>query len=262
MIFYFSGTGNSKYCAQVLAERLDDISINLCSVDFNSLNIDYSKGVGFVFPVYAWGVPPIVLEFIKRLPEKLVSELKENDVKVWMVATCGDDTGETDKMMASALDKRGLCLSGVWSVTAPNIYVLLPGFDVDSDEVRINKIKALDERLSHIVALIKKGEWATDIHRGSMSWLKTAVVYPLFTKWGMAYKKWHVTDACTGCGLCAQACPVNNIIMKDGRPVWGKDCLSCVSCYHECPHHAIEYGSATKGKGQYLRRMRPIFSRK
>lgn len=262
MIFYFSGTGNSKYCAQMLAEQLGDDAINICSADIESLNIYDTKTFGFVFPVYAWGVPPIVLDFIKRLPEKFVNALRENEVKIWMVATCGDDTGETDKMLASALNKRGLKLSGIWSVIAPNIYVLLPGFDVDKDDVRISKINALDQRLRYIASKIEKGEWETDINRGGMAWLKTALVYPLFKKWGMFYKKWYVTDACTGCGLCAKACPVNNITMKDCKPVWGRHCLSCVSCYHECPHHAIEYGSATKGKGQYLRKMRPIFSRK
>lgn len=192
MIFYFSGTGNSKYCAQMLAEQLGEIAINICTADVNSLNLDDSKSLGFVFPVYAWGVPPIVLDFIKRLPETFTSELKEKGVKIWMVATCGDDTGETDKMLAATLNKRGLSISAIWSVTAPNIYVLLPGFDVDSDKVREAKIKALDERLHHIASRIGKGEWETDIHRGSMAWLKTAVVYPLFTKWGMVYKKWHV----------------------------------------------------------------------
>ena len=29
MIFYFSGTGNSKYCADMLADKLEDIVINV-----------------------------------------------------------------------------------------------------------------------------------------------------------------------------------------------------------------------------------------
>ena len=47
-----------------------------------------TKKVGFVFPVYAWGPPEIVLRFIRRLkmtkPEYL-----------FFVGTCGDDTGRT-----------------------------------------------------------------------------------------------------------------------------------------------------------------------
>ncbi|MCI7256823.1 MAG: ferredoxin, partial [Prevotella sp.] len=26
----------------------------------------------------------------------------------------------------------------------------------------------------------------------------------------------------------------------------------CLSCYHHCPHHAINYGNITKKRGQYF----------
>ncbi|MFW5518323.1 MAG: ferredoxin, partial [Segatella copri] len=31
-----------------------------------------------------------------------------------------------------------------------------------------------------------------------------------------------------------------------------KDCLTCFTCYHHCPHHAIEFGKQTRKKGQYF----------
>ena len=55
--------------------------------------------VGFVFPVYAWGPPEIVLRFIRRLkmtkPEYL-----------FFVCTCGDDTGRTAQLFSSAVARK------------------------------------------------------------------------------------------------------------------------------------------------------------
>ena len=65
-------------------------------------------------------------------------------------------------------------------------------------------------------------------------------------------KKWKFTDDCISCGKCEKICPVGNIKLHDGKPVWGKECISCVACYHICPKNAIQYGSFTKGKGQYF----------
>lgn len=65
-----------------------------------------------------------------------------------MVCTCGDETGEAPQMFQKALEERGLKSLGFWSVIMPNTYVLLPGFDVDLDEIENYKIDhALNEWL-------------------------------------------------------------------------------------------------------------------
>lgn len=262
MNLYYSGTGNSKYCAEVIADKLNDTAYNISKVSPEKLPLKDLSTVGFVFPVYAWGVPPIVEHYVSLLPDELVNYIIDKRIPIWMLATCGDDTGMTDAMFRKILLKRGLDLKGIWSVTMPNIYVLLPGFDVDTDNIRLKKLEAIDKELNLIAGKISKGEWERNIHTGSFPRLKTGIVYPLFKKWGINTSKWRATDDCTGCGLCVKACPVNNIELINGRPEWHKNCLSCVSCYHECPHNAIQYGKITIGKGQYLRKMRPIFSRK
>ena len=45
---------------------------------------------------------------------------------------------------------------------------------------------------------------------------------------------------CTACGLCRKQCPTGNITEdKDGRPVWGRNCLLCLQCEMKCPQSAI-----------------------
>ena len=210
------------------------------------------QSVGFVFPVYAWGVPPIVLDFIKRLPESMVTMMNDEPVYTWCVATCGDETGMAVEMLKKALRERGINLSAAWSLIMPNVYVLLPGFGVDPKEVEKRKLNEAIVRIQEIAEKVNRKEMTDDVHLGPMARLKTALIYPLFKRWGVNTKKWHYTDRCIGCGKCVQVCPVGNITMANEHPVWGKDCTSCCGCYHICPTHSAEYGKATKGKGQYF----------
>ena len=40
--------------------------------------------------------------------------------------------------------------------------------------------------------------------------------------------------ACTGCGLCAEKCPLGNIELTDGLPHWGEKCTQCMACICLC----------------------------
>ncbi|MBR4135116.1 MAG: hypothetical protein IKU03_01705 [Bacteroidales bacterium] len=44
---------------------------------------------------------------------------------------------------------------------------------------------------------------------------------------------------------------IQNITLEDGRPKWHGNCTNCDACFHHCPKKAIQYGKASKGKGQY-----------
>ena len=59
-------------------------------------------------------------------------------------------------------------------------------------------------------------------------------------------------DKCSGCGLCVQLCPLNNITLKNGKPVWGGGCTHCMACICSCPARAIEYGRKSRGKPRYF----------
>ena len=254
MILYYSGTGNTAIVARLLAKELETDFALIPTVDPRRFDTA-DRDLVIAFPVYAWGVPPVVVNFIRLLPESVIERMSEGKTRLWCIATCGDETGLAVEMFRDVFRSRGVEVSGAWSVLAPNVYVLLPGFDVDKDAIEDHKLDAMKPRVQKIAKKIsgfKSGDKSIeDVHRGSRPKLKTRLIYPLFRKWGVNTRKWHWNAECISCGKCAEVCPENNIAMVGGHPKWGINCDSCTACYHVCPVHAVQYGRITEGKGQY-----------
>ncbi len=248
MILYFSGTGNSRMVAYLLADRLNDVCRDIPSLlrDGADIKLNSTEKLGLVFPVYSWGVPPIVLRVIEEM------RLEVHPDYLYFVCSCGDETGLAPQQLVKALSQCGLKCSAGFSVIMPNNYVLLPGFDIDSVSLSDSKLASVAERIDYISGKIKSGSELFDCHIGPLPYIKSKLVYPLFVRWGIRPSLFHVTPDCVGCGKCASACPVSNVLMRDKRPLWGNDCTSCLGCYHVCPYHAVRYWRTTDTKGQYF----------
>lgn len=250
MIVYFSGTGNSRGVAAMLARLTTDRIYPLMETSPADIAWHGDRLV-IVSPVYAWGIPPLLNGWIENLGESFLKEARQRGA--WVVLTCGDETGRAPQMMERTLRKAGMPLRGIWDVHMPNNYVLLPGFDVDSKEVEQKKLSSYPARVEQIASAILAGREERDFTAGSWARLKSGAVYPLFVKMGIVPSRWRATDACVGCGLCSKICPMGNIALDSDRlPRWGKNCVSCMGCYHVCPRNAVQYGNATRGKGQYI----------
>lgn len=251
MIYYFSGMGNSAYVAEALGRELGEKTVKIVDVKGEEAQFE-GDSLGLVFPIYSWGVPPIMLEFISGLDERFIEKVRRGAYPVWMVCTFGDEIGNAAEMLRDTLSRRRLELKGAWNIQMPNTYVILPGFDVDSVAVERKKLEDAEEYLPKVARKIKAGEWEWKLKKGAFPWILTGLIYPGFVKWGINCKKWHFTEACVKCGKCVRSCPVKNIVMEEQGPVWGSNCISCLACFHHCPYHAVEYGKITKKKGQYV----------
>ncbi len=254
MIVFFSGEGNTRYVASMLAERLS----GECLHELSPAELLAPEGcalsmpVGdtrliWAFPTYSWGIPPVVANYIKCFRAgRGVAEATHI-----MLTTCGDDMAYTDRQWRRLSDKRDFATAGAYAVIMPNTYTLMKGFDTDTPEVAAAKLAKVPEAVEAIVASIENS--GEDILvRGRFSWIKSAVIYRWFCRYAMSSKPFRSTEGCISCGKCARFCPTANITMADGRPQWGSHCALCLRCYHTCPRHAVAYGKATIGKGQYL----------
>ena len=289
MIFYFSGTGNTKWAASKLAAatredlisiapymRADDSSHNLAE----PFILKENERLGFVFPVHGWRVPKLVREFIckmkilrepiQREPSDATAENKakaEDSLKnrpfAYCVCTAGDSIGLTIENLNEVISQNpslqalGITeVSSSYSLIMPESYIGLPFMDVDPKEREIRKKENAAQELAVVCEeIFDRKEGISRLVKGPIPWFFTKVVGGFFENVLITDKRFHVEkDRCVKCGICANVCPVGDIKGGHGEyPVWlhHKDCLTCFTCYHHCPHHAIEFGNQTQKKGQY-----------
>ena len=252
MIFYFTGTGNSQWVAETVAEHFSDKAVALSDylngrmVALPEFTLSPEERLGFVFPVYSWGIPPIVYKFIKKLQLNLYA-----NQTIFGIFTCGDECGYTKEMFLKLINEKGCNCHHTYSIQMPNNYIVFPKFDIDSKELETSKIENAKLTLSGIIEAIRNDEPTDEYMKGSASFIKSRIIYPLFCKYAMSSRPFHATDKCTACGLCAKICPTKNITITD-KPRWEDYCTQCLACIHRCPAKAIEYGKVTKNKGRYF----------
>ncbi|MDE7410577.1 MAG: EFR1 family ferrodoxin [Paramuribaculum sp.] len=247
MILFFSGTGNSRAVAKRLSRNLGDSLLEIdASMDMN-IDASHDERIVWCFPVHAWDMPELVRDVLNRI-QILSGEVLPH----FMVATCGDDIGKTHLSWRAAMKKRKWNPVSAFSVIMPNTYVLLPGFDVDTAEVRERKLEQACGQVDKISRAIKCHSNIDNVTEGTAAWLKSRVLSPLFKAFLMSPRPFHATDKCIGCGKCMTICPMNNIDMlkQENHPIWHDKCTMCLGCYHVCPCHAVAYGKATRKKGQ------------
>lgn len=252
MIFYFSATGNSSWVAKKLSmtfgEHLFSISDELKKKQERySYYLQKGEKVFFVFPVHTWGPAVPVNRFIGRLNLQ-----NYNGQAIYSICTCGSDCGHTDKIIKNSLKKQGLVLTACYSLSMPNTYILMKGFDTDSKEIVEKKLHDAPNGLCSIIESIKKGNIDKSLyHKSLFPVFKSTVLYSIFVRFVIGKNKFHTTNKCISCGLCTKVCPSETIKMINGKPNWRNTCIQCTACIHRCPVHAIEYGDITIKKGRY-----------
>lgn len=240
MILYFSGTGNSRWVAERLAEATCDVALDMAGcIRCGTLpqGVAAADRLGVVFPVHSWYAPRVVIDFLSqlRLPEGCYR---------YAACTCGDDTGKGMNRLA-----RHFPLEAAWSVAMPNTYV--PMFKLDKAAVSREKVADARKAIASIAEAVMARKRVWQVHEGAVPRLKTYLLNPLFVHFVISAKGFHVDEGCISCGICANACPVDNIRLVEGRPSWGEACIHCMACLHACPREVIQYQKATQKKGRY-----------
>ena len=253
MIFYFSGTGNTRWAAKLVADRLGERLAYIPDMVESDCHFILEKGerLGFVLPVHGWRPPRIVRTFIRKL-------VVEGDLDYsYVLWTAGDSIGKATEILKEDLRERNIELHSAFSLIMPESYVGLPFMDVDPQEKEIAKKQKAEKDLHAFIKDIEeKRKGIVQTIQGPIPSFFSGPVGGFFVRHLITDRPFHLeSEKCVKCGICADVCPVNDIIGGLGEePQWKHDgsCLSCFSCYHHCPHHAIEYGNRTRKKGQYF----------
>jgi len=247
MIFYFSGTGNSLYVAQKLSEdnasKLVDMAEAIREKNFK-YEVENDEKIGFVFPVYFFGLPTIVAEFVDKLTLKSGSK-----PFIYSVITCGGSIGSADKMLKKLLEKKNHELSSSFSVLMPSNYTIM--YDVPTKEDQKLVLQDAENEIEKISQLLNDGEKGNFAFHGYL-FLFTPILYPIYGIYRKT-KKFYVTEDCNSCGSCTEMCPTNVIRIENGKPVWIEEkCSHCSACINRCPTQAIQYGNSTIKRGRYV----------
>lgn len=244
MVLFFTGTGNSEYCASFIADRLGEECLDLAErikrKDFSPLESERPWIV--CAPTYAWRMPAAVTDFLEK------TELKGNR-EIYFVMTCGGQIGKSEKYNIELCEKIGKTYKGTAKVKMAENYLAM--FEVTTEEEEELLMKEAYTSLEKISILIKNGEKLPEVKEGAVGALLSGKVNEMFNKYYLKDDKFTAKENCISCGLCEKKCPLGNIVMNNGKPHWKGNCTHCMACICHCPVEAIEYGKKSEGKRRY-----------
>lgn len=244
MILYFSGTGNSKYVAQKIGQELQEECLDLFEKirgrDFSPLSSD--KPWVLVAPTYAWQIPRIVRDWLKR------TELRGN-LNLYFVMTCGGSIGNAGAYCKKLCRVKQMNYRGCMEIVMPENYIAL--FDTPQKDEALSIIRKSAGKIAEAILCICDGKAFPQRAVTFKDKMNSSLVNDVFYPTIVHAKKFYATEQCISCGLCEKVCPLNNVHLENGRPVWGKECTHCMACICRCPKEAIEYGNHTKGMIRY-----------
>lgn len=240
-IDYHTGTGGSKLIAKLLAEKLKSGGMN---VTVNRIIRDKISGIDkpeidyyiLIFPVHSFNAPKPVYEWVEHL--------SGNGCKTAIISVSGGGNVITNSASrhktVKLLKKSNFNVIFEEMVRMPNNWMKVP--DEKKYTRILSKIPEKIESISQAILQEKRG-------RKIVYWIDY-----LISALGEAEKDGgrkfgngiKVTEACTGCGLCAKNCCSSNIQIKKqtsvdtpSKPTFGDRCDMCLGCIYNCPQKAL-----------------------
>jgi len=246
-IFYFTGTGNSLKLAKDIAAKVDNSNIISMAKNMDKISeISPQGAVGFVFPIYYFGLPQLVKEFVSSVN-------LSNASYIYIVCSYGKTLGKGGciSQTRKILKSKGAALNSAFYIQCVDNFILWT-WDVPAEKTH-SKFHENARR---------KAEFAAEIIASKKNYFDKIITEKI-TPIIFGYKRFigtvntddkafNITDGCNSCGLCVKICPTNNMKMVDGLPVWkSKTCQRCLACLHLCPSACIQYGKITVKRRRY-----------
>ena len=195
-----------------------------------------------VTPTYAWRIPKIVSDWISKTELLSVK-------RIWFVMDCGGEIGNAAKYNRLLAEQKGLNYMGTAQIIMPENYIAM--FDAPKTEKAKKIVEEAEPAITNAIERIRAGQPFPAPRNNLYDRFMSGPVNPIFYRFFVRAKAFQAGNACTGCGRCAKKCPLNNVKLKGGKPVWGENCTHCMACICYCPVKAIEYGKKSVGKPRY-----------
>ena len=277
VVYYFSGSGNSFAVARDIADGIDAELISIAAAIRSEKVKVSAEVVGIVFPDYQSSLPNIVKRFINRV-EGLQGRY------VFGVCTYGGaGPGLTMRYLEQLVESKDGKLAAGFAVSMPYNYII-PSIQLGNPVIRVTlnpdpaekqrkKFSDWKEKLETITDFVNQrkegvceigGEFLLKLidqlklkdSLGKYVWLKMAghpgdTDLSFSESWRLMDHGFSSNENCVSCGTCEKICPVDNVVLINGKPSWQHNCEQCFACLQWCPQSAIQYGKHTENDKRY-----------
>lgn len=256
VLFYFSGTGNSKYIAELFCQKMGAKCYSIEeTIDVGKL-INSEEVIGFCYPIYGSRVPRNMRGFI----QKYLPDLKGK--KLIIFATQWLFSGDGARVLTDLFPKNHIEVIYAEHFNMPNNVSNLFFLRQVSEQKMERKILKAEKKLDLVCQDIKLGKIKKrgfsgfskflGVLQGSL-WQKesTSVDLVAGSMEEKLAKSVRINQNCTRCGVCIKVCPVNNLKLENKIIQHNNDCVGCYRCVNMCPELAITVMLKSTPKWQY-----------
>lgn len=232
---YFSGTGNSRYALEYFLKQFDRSAEAVSIEDENAARkIRCHTEIIFSYPVQYSNIPKMVKDFT------YLNAYLWQGKKIFIIATMGLFSGDGAGLLGRRLQRYGAQISGGLHLKMPDSIADVWLLKRSPEKNRELVLKA-EHKLAQAALRIKSG----DVPQEGMGFLNQMA--GLFgQRLYFSGKTAQYTDRirvdtieCTGCGICAQLCPMESIQIRHKVARAGDRCTRCYRCINNCPQQAI-----------------------
>ncbi len=245
VIIYFSGTGNSKYIAQLFANKMN---IKSYSIEENVNFADVFKSnstIGFCFPTYGSIVPRIMREFV----EKHMSLL--NGKKIFIFCTQLMFSGDGARAFTDLLHDVKVKVIYAEHFNMPNNICNTNIFKITNGEENKKYLINAERKMNVVCKNIRYGKVVKRGFNTFSKWLGLiqGSSFPKIEQKNLGSVK--VNKDCISCGVCVKLCPMKNLELNGDTVVHKENCTLCYRCVNACPKKAINVLFHNEIKKQY-----------
>ena len=247
LMLYFSGTGNSKYIAELFCKQMDAACHSIEEkLDFAEL-ITNEQTIAFCYPIYASRPPRILRDFVSRHIEALRGR------KIIIFCTQNIFSGDGARSFVDLLPENHVEVLYAEHFLMPNNVSNLFFYPMSSERGIKKYVTRAEREMKIVCRNIKNG---TIKKRGfnlisRLLGLPQGVCVPWIEK--RTKNSVRINENCNGCNLCVSICPVNNLICENEKtiPIAAGNCIICYRCVNQCPRKAITTMFNAKVRKQY-----------
>ncbi|NLI53779.1 MAG: 4Fe-4S dicluster domain-containing protein [Clostridiales bacterium] len=233
ILFYFSGTGNSKFVARQFC-RAAGAECHSVEEDaaFDAL-IRAHDTVGFCYPVYGSYVPRPMREFVAAHVDALAG--RRFVVLCTQLVFSGDGAHELCAFLPGGEE------SVVYAehVDMPNNICNFPLFAVKNGAQNARRLRAAKRKILRAADEVGRGV----VRRRGFNPLSILLGKSQSKFWPAVEEKAardvQIDADCIRCGLCVRLCPMKNLTMGENGVEQAGRCAVCYRCVDACPQRAI-----------------------